>query len=304
MSNRINGPFGASNPYSSEVKKEKAAATKQFGEFIVEDQDDDINPQAQSSEEDLGGLADDLGTIFGFGSSSSGRNNDSGSSRSNSSRPRPDDRNVSEPETDDRKPANKIKQKPKVEFDKFAAFGEEQPQKLKDEEIKVNPLAAFSVPAPIERSFSPAPIQPTSTVIPPQMMEQIVQDVRLGINELGVAEFQFDLKSDALDGLKLKISTKDGQVYATFIAENVHVKDNIDQGAQELIKALQDKGLEVASFQVSVGADSGGNSGFGGSNQGDSNQQQNQRRQSYSETSSAVDERQTSLNTTNTDYTV
>ncbi|KAF0248624.1 MAG: hypothetical protein FD167_1981, partial [bacterium] len=116
----------------------------------------------------------------------------------------------------------------KPDFDKSAKFQEgEEPEKLK-ELIKIDPLPSFQVPMQIDRVFSPTPIQPT-TVIPTQVMEDIVQDVRLGVNEMGAAEFQFDLKSDTLDGLKLKISTQDGQVYATFIAENVHVKDTIDQ---------------------------------------------------------------------------
>lgn len=127
--------------------------------------------------------------------------------------------------------------------------------------FQANPLAPFQVPmierVPVVKEVMPTP----GTVIQPQILDQIVQEVRLGINATGAAEFQFDLRSDVLDGLKLKISTQDGKVVAYFIAENVHVKDVIDQGAQELVQALQQRGLEVAELQVSVGADAGGGSG-------------------------------------------
>src|SRR5262249_21600237 len=122
------------------------------------------------------------------------------------------------------------------------------------------PLPAFQVPMQVDRIAFTAPVEKTAPVIHTEMIDQIVKDVRLGINSMGAAEFQFDLKSDVLEGLKLKISTKDGRVSASFIAENVHVKDAIDQSAQDLIKALAARGLEVADLHVSIGADSGGGS--------------------------------------------
>jgi len=305
MSSKVNGSYGANNAFGqSETKKDRVSTGKSFGEFYVGDQEEDLDPQAQSGEEDLGGLSDDLGSIFGgFGSS---RDNYDSDDRSTSSRPRTNRSNNQHNNVE--KDEHKQKQKIKPEFDKFSKLGQsEEPEKLK-EIVKAEPLPSFQVPMQIDRVFTPAPVQ-TAPMIPSQMMEQIVQDVRLGVNEMGVAEFQFDLKSDALEGLKLKISTKDGQVYATFIAENVHVKETIDQGAQELIQALQDKGLQVANLQVSVGTDSGGtNSGGQGGNQsgqGQSGQQNQQYRgYSYAESSSSNNSNNIDINTTNTDYTV
>jgi flagellar hook-length control protein FliK len=305
---KIHGSYGANNVSSqSETKKDKVSTGKSFGNFYIGDQEEDLDPQAQSQEEDLGGISDDLGYIFGnFGSS---RDNYDSDNRSNTSRPRTNPRtNTKEVEKEDQKATNKPKHK--AEFEKFSQFGEqEEPEKLK-EVTKTDPLAPFQIPAmQVDRVFTPAPVQ-TAPLVPPQMVEQIVQDVRLGVNEMGVAEFQFDLKSDALDGLKLKISTKDGQVYATFIAENVHVKDTIDQGAQELVKALQDRGLQVANLQVSIGADSSSSGGQGGFSQGQGNQgqsdQQNQRYRgyTYADSSSSNSDSSADISTTNTDYTV
>lgn len=309
MSSKVNN-YGSNNVYGqSETKKDRVSTGKSFGAFYVGDQEDDLDPQTQSGEEDLGALSDDLGSIFGsFGSSTSSYDRDD---KTNNTRSRTTQRtNNKEVEKEDPKAVNKPKQKPEFDkFDKFGKFGEqEEPEKLK-EVIKTDALPSFQVPMQVDKVFSPTPIQPTAPLIPTQMVEQIVQDVRLGINEMGVAEFQFDLKSDALEGLKLKVSTKDGQVYATFIAENVHVKETIDQGAQELIKALQDKGLQVANLQVSVGTDSSGTGGQGGFGQGQDqgSQQQNQtyRGYSYAEGSSSTsDSTSDYTNITNTDYTV
>ncbi len=314
MSNRINNSYGSGNVYSSDTKKEKTSTGKSFGDFYVGDQDEDQveaqADQAHSSEEDLGGLSDDLGSIFGgFGSSSSNYDRDNASTSSSSSKTnstRTNQRN----DKPNNKAVNKAEHKEKPEVEKLSQFDEqEEPKKFKDL-LKNDQLPAFQIPQmQVERSFMPMAIQPTKT-IPPQMVEQIVQDVRLGINEHGLAEFQFDLKSDVLDGLKLKISTKDGQVYATFIAENVHVKDTIDQSAQELVKALQNKGLDVANIQVSIASDNsgsnnsgGGQGGFSQSDQGQSGQQ-NQRYSGYSYADESPSVSSIDPNKSNTDYTV
>lgn len=307
MSSKVNSSYGANNAYGqSETKKDRVSTGKSFGDFYAGDQEDDLDPQGHSQEE-LETASDGLSSIFGsFGSSRSTNNDDD---RTNPSRSRTNNRsNVQHSEKDDHKVNHKHKAKP--EFEKFSKFDEnEEPEKLK-EIAKTDPMPAFQVPMQIDRVFAPMPVQTTSAVIPTQMMEQIVQDVRLGINEMGLAEFQFDLKSDTLDGLKLKISTKDGQVYATFIAENVHVKETIDQGAQELVKALQDKGLQVVNLQVSVGADSGNSSGgnqggFSQSGQGQSDRQnQNSRSYSHTENNRSDERSSNNISTTNTEYTL
>lgn len=317
MSNRINNSYGSGSVYNSETKKDRASTGKSFGELYVGDHDDEedqVEAQADSSnsaEEDLGGLSDDLGSIFGSYGSSGSSNYDRDNQSSTSSSSRNTRTNSSQhTEKHQNKPVNKAQHKEKPEIEKSSQFDEqEEPKKFKDL-LKNDQLPAFQVPMQVERSFMPTAIQPTSKTLPPQMVEQIVQDVRLGINEHGLAEFQFDLKSDVLDGLKLKISTKDGQVYATFIAENVHVKDTIDQSAQELVKALQNKGLDVANIQVSIASDNsgsnsngGGQGGFGQSDQGQSNQQ-NQGYNGYSYADESSGSNSIDTNKSNTDYTV
>lgn len=187
------------------------------------------------------------------------------------SRPSESEPERTEPRAESRRPEAKTEEetskpgyRPKRPLGRHYEF-EKDPLEKKEELrfsdsslVQPNPLAPFQVPMQIDRMPAVAETQAPTPIIQPQMIDQIVQDVRIGINAMGAAEFQFDLKSEVLDGLKLKISTQDGKVVASFIAENVHVKETIDQGAQELIQALQQRGLEVAEIQVSVGADTSG----------------------------------------------
>lgn len=281
MTNKIDNSFGAgSSNFNNQSKtREKTPTSRNFGEFISVD-DDEINAQTESAGEKEESSSNSFGSLFGnFRSSGndSSESEDLDTDNNNSKRAS----NNFRPEQDDDKPGHKHTHKVKPKFAKeFDKFGEQEEKK----EIKQNdPLPAFQVPMQVDRMpMMPqvAAVEKAAPVVPPQMMEQIVQDVRLGINAQGLAEFQFDLKSDVLEGLKLKISTKDGQVSATFIAENIHVKEAIDQGAQELIQALQDRGLEVANLQVNVGSDSSG--GQGSNQSGGGQQDQQQQRQSYS----------------------
>ena len=61
-----------------------------------------------------------------------------------------------------------------------------------------------------------------------------------------------DLKSEVLGGLTLKVSTIEGRVYATFLADQPGVKDLVDLNAQQLEKALRDKGLGIGEIKTEM----------------------------------------------------
>jgi len=284
MSNKIDNTFGAGSAYTSNTEKqprERASNSKAFGDFLAVDERDEYRSQAEGSSEgsDEGETvntregASPFSPVFrSLGSSRDDDNderNDSGSNTAKPSTNRTDSRSRSD---DENKPDKKAQQKAKYVGKDEEIQQPKQKEKLKDP-AQHNPLPAFHVPMQVDGIRGPIQVEKSAPVMPTKMIDQIVQEVRLGINALGEAEFQFDLKSDVLEGLKLKISSKDGRVSAAFIAENVHVKDTIDKSAQELIKALQMRGLEVANFQVSVGADTSG------SGQG----QQQEQQQSYAQ---------------------
>ncbi|MEW6729821.1 MAG: flagellar hook-length control protein FliK [Acidobacteriota bacterium] len=316
MSNKINNPFGAGNAglFNPEQKRgERSTASKGFGEFLeIDERDQSSSGEAENLEN--GALGEGLfGSVFGkIGQQGDepGRNDsDERDNRRNTSNTR---RNNNEPIEEDYKPGQKPVQKPKRAIAKgFEKDFPPEEEKLKETKPESSTLAPFQVPLQVDTIRPIAPVEKPTTIIPTKMIDQIVQEVRLGINARGEVEFQFDLKSEVLDGLKLKISTKDGQVSASFIAENVHVKDTIDQGAQELVKALQARGLEVAELQVSVGAN------MAGSGQGQQqNQQQGQQQSFYTSQAdygrtgdsttggNAAESEQPSVTRSNTNYTI
>jgi hypothetical protein len=288
MADKIDSSFGVGsvnysnqNNNSTRQNNNNNSNGKNFGEFLnVDDRDDDLS--AQSSEDGDAQQSDsNFSSPFGsfFKSISSDDNDDSSNNQSadnpSSSSQRPDYRATPGREY---KPEYKPDYRNRHEVGRNIEPHETKPaEKPKEIQPTNNPLAAFQVPMQVDRVNAPMPVEKTPHMMPDKMLDQIVQEVRLGVNARGEAEFQFDLKSDVLEGLKLKISSKDGHVSASFIAENVHVKDAIDQGAQDLIKALQARGLEVANFNVSVGADTSGS----GQGQQGQHQQQQQQQQAY-----------------------
>lgn len=305
MSNKIDNTFGAgSTQFENREGKvrERTPGGKSFGEFLsVDERDDDVNSQSRPDEEQgFAGPrgADVFGSIIGNIGDTRERERDDNVNRGRTSF-RPEDK----AEFDDDNAKKKQKVKPRLGVGKEEGQEFDKREERFIEKTEQPQFAAFQVPQMVERAFAPAPVEKTTPQIPVKMIDQIVQEVRLGINASGAAEFQFDLKSDVLEGLKLKISTKDGQVTASFIAENIHIKEQIDQGVQELVKALQERGLEVASMNVMVGADTSGSGGQG-------QQQQDNRQGGYYQAEGGVQQGSTSDTAqqesvrSNTDYTI
>ncbi len=86
--------------------------------------------------------------------------------------------------------------------------------------------------------------------IPVAMMEKIVDQARVGVNEAGAPEFQFDLKGDVLGGLKMRISMEDGALKAIFVAENPEVKKLVDGNLKDLMKNLEASGVNIQELEV------------------------------------------------------
>lgn len=285
----LGGQFGL----DKQKPRQNSPATRAFGELIAVDSEQSQSMHTPVDERET--PYNPFGSFFNPPNRSS-ENEPEQTGQSKESR-RPEIKSKDE-ET------SKTSYRPKRPLGRHYEF-EKDPFEKKEEvrfsdSLQPNPLSPFQVPIQIDRMPAVTETQTVSPIIQPQMIDQIVQEVRIGINAMGAAEFQFDLKSDVLDGLKLKISTQDGKVTASFIAENVHVKETIDQGAQELIQALQQRGLEIAEIQVSVGADTSGRQ----------QQQQHEREQpSWNGQSLKVQESSVGLDSpeaidTNTRYTI
>ena len=106
--------------------------------------------------------------------------------------------------------------------------------------------------------FNPALMAPMSVAKPKEasgserlrkvaneLAQKIVENVRIGTNALGRSEFQIDLRSNVLSGLSVKVSTHQGKIKAVFSGANKDVLKMIEEHADELKKALGERGLSL-----------------------------------------------------------
>ncbi len=111
---------------------------------------------------------------------------------------------------------------------------------------------ALAKPMDVKRPGGVEAASRVEGMIPKEKLDQIVEKVRVGVNRAGATEMQFDLKSKVLGGLTLKVSTMDGRVYATFLADQPGVKDLVDLNAAALEKALRDRGLAIGEIKTEM----------------------------------------------------
>jgi hypothetical protein len=83
-----------------------------------------------------------------------------------------------------------------------------------------------------------------------EIAQKIVQNVRVGTNRAGEAEFQIDLKSSVLNGLQIKVSGRRGKITAVFSGSDAEVLKLIKQNAEGLKSALQGRGLTLAELRI------------------------------------------------------
>lgn len=83
-----------------------------------------------------------------------------------------------------------------------------------------------------------------------EIAQKIVQNVRVGTNRAGEAEFQIDLKSSVLAGLQIKVSGRRGKITCVFSGKDSEVLKLIKQNADGLKQALQGRGLMLAELKI------------------------------------------------------
>ncbi len=99
----------------------------------------------------------------------------------------------------------------------------------------------------------------TNTVSAPanakEILGQIIEKAQI-IMTPDKSEMVMELKPDSLGKISLKLVTENGIVMAKFVAENQQVKEVLETNMQLLKDSLQQQGLDVQGFSVSVGQDS------------------------------------------------
>jgi len=83
-----------------------------------------------------------------------------------------------------------------------------------------------------------------------ELAQKIVENVRVGTNSLGNAEFQIDLRGNVLSGMSVKVSAKNGKISAVFSGSDKDVLKMVEEQGEALGKALESRGLKLEAFRV------------------------------------------------------
>lgn len=87
-----------------------------------------------------------------------------------------------------------------------------------------------------------------------EIAQKIVENVRVGTNALGNAEFQIDLRSNVLKGLSVKVSAKNGKISAVFSGSDKEVLKMLEEQEEALRGALSSRGLTLDRYKVEAKA--------------------------------------------------
>jgi hypothetical protein len=112
-------------------------------------------------------------------------------------------------------------------------------------------------PSAVQGTFRPESIYATRAAeqvalreIPKQVLDQIVQHIRIGLNKNLDKEIQIDLSDRIFKGLSLKVSSNQGKVEVTFLTGNADVKRLFEKQKEEIGKTLSEKGISVSQIRV------------------------------------------------------
>lgn len=87
-----------------------------------------------------------------------------------------------------------------------------------------------------------------------EIVDQITQEISLNVNE-EVSEMMLKLRPDHMGKMAMKIVIDRGIMVANFEVESQIVKEAIEANLDDLKSSLEDKGLDVSEFNVSVNKD-------------------------------------------------
>lgn len=88
--------------------------------------------------------------------------------------------------------------------------------------------------------------------IPQEILDKLVEEVRVGVNAEGKSEFQIDLKEGVLQGMTLKVTAEGGKVQCNFVGGDNSAKNFIEASQGSLARALEGKGLSLDALTVAT----------------------------------------------------
>jgi len=128
----------------------------------------------------------------------------------------------------------------------------------KEETRKKSPkedLKEFSVPT--HMMMGPSTIQHKAEVqkthgpaLNIKEIESIVQKVQVGMNEKGLPEMNFELMTDKLGPLNLKISSENEKIKIQFVTEDASAQAELQKGINDLSQLLGQRGLNLSETNV------------------------------------------------------
>ncbi len=124
-----------------------------------------------------------------------------------------------------------------------------------------------------------------------QLFEQMVERTKIMVHN-GQNEMEISLKPDHLGRLQFRLSVENHLVTANFVAESAQVKEVIESNLAQLKQQLQEAGITLDAFSVSVGGEKTNKEGLPQAWHQQNGHSQ-QRKGSWSEESASPDEEST-----------
>lgn len=90
-----------------------------------------------------------------------------------------------------------------------------------------------------------------SARLPPEVIQQMVQRVFLGVNKEGLTQFHIELQDHVLAGSSLSVACKDGvKIQAKFFCKDAQIRNLVHASKGELSRAFEKKGLSLERLDV------------------------------------------------------
>ncbi len=128
---------------------------------------------------------------------------------------------------------------------------------LKKKSKEQDDLKEFSVPthlmmgpAPIHKQTEIQKSSAAAAALNIREIEQIVQKVQVGINEKGLPEMNFELMTDKLGALNLKVSSENDKINIEFVTQDAAAQAELQKGIKELSQLLGERGLNLSETNV------------------------------------------------------
>ncbi len=110
------------------------------------------------------------------------------------------------------------------------------------------PPPALMAPPPVARPKETT-AQAQVRALAQEIVNRIVERVRVGTNERGLPEFQIELRSSVLAGLFIKVSSNKGRIRAVFSSRDGEVLKGLRLASRDLKSAMEARGLDLQDLE-------------------------------------------------------